>query len=299
MNLTIYGNNSLITTTNNTNYAVFQRPSPSNMTDANLMVETKYVIKNIRLTGNSNQRAFDLGPGYGQWFEGIRMTGFGTGILLRFALNTMVQNCYALACDSGFVATYGNWSGASTSNSQSNHTKFIGCQVHTIGTATIGFGVYAASGVEILSCIIEGEGVINGIDFDAQNATVVKDFTVMGTHFECANGAANAFVKVRLREGIATINTVFGQYPALLVDAGSTAGDVFIHIEKVVGWVANGSGKAFYNAGGVNYILENNASIMINKASIPGLFSGTAVAECTSAGCGLNKWLWKGLPSFQ
>ena len=99
LNLTIYGNNSLITTTNNTNYAVFQRPSPSNMTDANLMVESKYVIKNIRLTGNSNQRAFDLGPGYGQWFEGIRMTGFGTGILLRFALNTMVHYCYDLAWD--------------------------------------------------------------------------------------------------------------------------------------------------------------------------------------------------------
>ena len=49
----------------------------------------------------------------------------------------------------------------------------------------------------------------------------------------------------------------------------------------------------------VNYILENNASIFIRKSGIPALFSGTAVSECTSAGCGLNKWYWKGLPSFQ
>lgn len=299
LNLVIYGNNGRISTTNNNSFSVFFRPTPTNNTEANTMVESKYVIKDLRILGGRNQRGIDLGPGYGQWYENIRLEGFGKGIWLKFALNTMVANCYALNCDSGFVADYGNWTGASVSNSQSNHTKFIGCQVHTIGNATMGFGVYAASGVQIYSCIIEGEGVVNGIDFNAMNATVVKDFTVEGTHFECANGATNAFVKIRLREGIATINTVFGQYPALLVDAGSTAGDVFVHIEKIVGWVANGSGKAINNAGGVNYILENNASIFIAKAGIPALFSGTAVAECVAAGCGLNKWYWKGLPSFQ
>jgi len=65
------------------------------------------------------------------------------------------------------------------------------------------------------------------------------------------------------------------------------------------GNIFNISGKAINNAGGVNYILENNASILIDKAGIPALFTGTAVSECTSAGCGLNKWFWKGLPSFQ
>ena len=92
---------------------------------------------------------------------------------------------------------------------------------------------------------------------------------------------------------------MFGQYPATLLDAGSQAGDVFVNVSNVVGWVANGSGKAINNAGNVNYILENNASIFIRKSGIPALFSGTAVSECTGAGCGLNKWYWKGLPSFQ
>lgn len=299
LNIVVYGNNCLLTTTNNNRFAVFYRPTPTDNTEANTMVEAKYVFRNVNISGGPSQCGFDVGPGYGQWFEGCHLTGLAKGIWLKFGLNTMVQNCYALACDSGFIADYGNWPGASTSNSQSNHTKFYGCQIHTSDTAAVGFGVYAASGVQINSCIIEGDGIINGIDFDGKNATVVKDFTVTGTHFECASGATNAFIKLRMREGIATINTVFGQYPAVLVDAGSSSGDVFVHLENVVGWVANGSGKAINNAGGVNYILENNASILINKAGIPALFSGTAVSECTSAGCGLNKWYWKGLPSFQ
>lgn len=95
-----------------------------------------------------------------------------------------------------------------------------------------------------------------------------------------------------------TINRVFGQYPALMLDFGSQAGYAVAHIEKVGYWVPNASGKAINNDGGVNYIFENNHSIFTDKGDISSLFSGTAVTECTATGCGTNKFKWIGLPSF-
>lgn len=296
----IIGNYATITTTNNNPFSVFYRQQPTDNTEAlNILVNAHFKISDLIIVGTWNQKGIDVGASYGTFYENVRFDGLGTGLHLRFALNTMVVNCYATNCDKGFIADIGNWPGASNSNSQSNHTKFIGCRVFASPSSTLGFGVYGCYGVVIEGCIIEGKKVVNGIDFDGLNATVVNDFTVKGTHFECEHGASNAFVKVRIREGIVNISTVFGQYPATLLDAGSQAGDVFINVSNVVGWVPNSSGKAINNAGNVNYILENNASIFIRKSGIPALFSGTAVSECTSAGCGLNKWYWKGLPSFQ
>jgi hypothetical protein len=294
------GNYATITTTNNNSFSIFGRQQPTDNTEAlNILVNAHFKISELTIVGTWNQKGIDLGASYGAYYENVRFDGLGTGLHLRFALNTMVVNCYATNCDKGFIADIGNWSGASNSNSQSNHTKFIGCRVFASPSSTLAFGVYGCSGVLIDGCIIEGKKVVNGIDFDGLNATVVKDFTVRGTHFECEQGASNAFVKIRMREGIANISTIFGQYPATLLDAGSQAGDVFVNLSNVVGWVANGSGKAINNAGGVNYILENNGSIFIRKSGIQSLFSGTAVNECTGSGCGLNKWYWKGLPSFQ
>ena len=55
-----------------------------------------------------------------------------------------------------------------------------------------------------------GKKVVNGIDFDGKNCSAVKDFTVASTHFECEQGAENAFVKFRTREGILTIDKSLG-----------------------------------------------------------------------------------------
>lgn len=299
-NLTIYGNYCTITAIGG-GYAVLKRVQPTDNSEAlNILVNARFNINSVIIVGEWTNTGMDLGASYGAYYNNCRYDGLGVGLWLKFALNTMVVNCYATNCNKGFIADCGDWSGASylSANAQSNHTKFIGCRAYCSTSSTFAFGVYGCSGVLVESCIIEGKKVVNGIDFDGKNCSAVKDFTVASTHFECEQGAENAFVKFRIREGILTIDKSFGQYPAVLLDAGSQAGDVFCFVGYTGYWVAK-NGKIFNNAGSVNYILRYNDSPLKQKSGINGYFSGTAVHECTGSGCGLNTYTWIGLPSFQ
>ena len=312
-NLTIKGNHCEINTTNTNTYSVFYRIPPADNSatlpnspsvlgatngGANIMVQARYQISGITIYGQGNtQKGFDFGPSYGAKYESCWGYDLGTFIHLKFALRTYVINCFATGCNIGFIADIGNWSGASNSNSQSNHTTFEACRTWSSPTATNAFKIVACSGVMISECIIEGKKVVNGIDFDGLNSTVVKDFTVRNTHFECEQGATNAFIKVRMREGNFILDGAFGQYPAILLDAGSTAGYLLAHIKNIPYWVGV-SGKAMYNNTGTNYIFENNHGIFLQKSLISPLFNGNPVTECTGPGCGMDKFKWVGLPSF-
>lgn len=275
---------------------IFSRPSPNDNSDANLMIDLRCTFKNLVLKGTSSQIGIDIGPTYGAYYQNIMGETLGECIHLRFALRTTVDNCFATNCNVGWVADRGNWSGSSNSNSQSNHTTFKSCRYFGAGDAA--FKVIAASGVVVEDCIIEGFSVRAGIDFDGQSSTVVKDFTVRNTHFECTQGATEAFIKVRMGNGIVTIDKVFGQYGAILADIGATTGYITAEISHVSYWVFK-NGKAFNNAGAVGWILkynENPLNTQTPTTTVPTWFSGTAVQNCGGPGCGSNRFYFLGVP---
>ena len=275
---------------------IFSRLSPNDNADANTMVELRCTFKNLVLKGTSTQIGIDIGPSYGAYYQSILGETLGECIHLRFALRTTVDNCFATNCNVGWIADRGNWTGSSNSNSQSNHTTFRSCRYFGAGDA--GFKIYAASGVVVEDCIIEGTSVRAGIDFDGQGSTVVKDFTVRNTHFECANGATEAFIKVRMHSGIITIDKVFGQYASILADIGATIGYVTTEISHVSYWVPK-VGKFFNNAGNVGWILkynENPLTTTTASTTIPTWFNGTAVSNCSGPGCGSNRFTYIGIP---
>ena len=290
----IDGNYSKLISTGTT--PIFNRPSPTDNGDANTMVDLRCTFRNLVLKGTNTQIGIDIGPSYGAYYQNIMGETLDECIHLRFALRTTVDNCFATNCVTGWVADRGNWTGSSNSNSQSNHTTFKSCRYFGSGDAA--FKVIAASGVVVEDCIIEGFQVRAGIDFDGQSSTVVKDFTVRNTHFECSQGATEAFIKVRMGNGIVTIDKVFGQYAAILADIGATNGYVTAEISHVSYWVFK-AGKAFNNANNVGWILkynENSLNTNSPTTTVPTWFNGTAVQNCNSSGCGSNRFYFLGIP---
>ena len=293
-NFQIDGNYCNLISTGTTD--IITRPMPTNMTDANTMVELKYTIKNITLTGTSTQVGINMQPSYGAYYQNVNCYSLQESIHLRFALRTTIDNCFATNCVSGWIVDKGNWSGASNSNSQSNHTTIKSCRY--FGNGNVAIGIYAASGCVIEDCIIEGTSVRVGIDVDGNSSTVVKDITIRNTHFECVSGATEAFIKIRLGGGIATIDKVFGQYASILIDAGATSGYLNVVLSNVPYWVFKG-GKAFNNAGNVSWVfLYNDNPLYTNTPSttVPTWFNGTAVSLCGGAGCGSNRFFYTSIP---
>jgi hypothetical protein len=235
-------------------------------------------------------------PSYGAYYQNVNCYSLQESIHLRFALRTTIDNCFATNCVSGWIVDKGNWSGASNSNSQSNHTTIKSCRY--FGNGNVAIGIYAASGCVIEDCIIEGTSVRVGIDVDGNSSTVVKDITIRNTHFECVSGATEAFIKIRLGGGIATIDKVFGQYASILIDAGATSGYLNVVLSNVPYWVFKG-GKAFNNAGNVSWVfLYNDNPLYTNTPSttVPTWFNGTAVSLCGGAGCGSNRFFYTSIP---
>lgn len=275
---------------------IFSRPSPTDNGDANLMVDLRCSFRNLVLKGTLTQIGIDIGPSYGAYYQNILGETLGECIHLRFALRTTVENCFATNCIVGWVADRGNWSGVGLANAQSNHTTFRSCRYFGSGDAA--FKIIDASGCVIEDCIIEGSSVRAGIDFDGLNSTVVKDFTVRNTHFECTNGSTESFIKIRMHSGIVTIDKVFGQYASILADIGATSGYITSHISHVSYWVSK-NGKFFNNANNVGWILEYNENPLTTSTpstTVPTWFNGTAVSLCNGSGCGSNRFYYLGIP---
>jgi hypothetical protein len=275
---------------------IFSRPSPTDNGDANTMVDLRCTFKNLVLKGTSSQIGIDIGPSYGAYYQNIMGETLFEAIHLRFALRTTVDNCFATNCVNGWVADKGNWAGATNFNSQSNHTTFRSCRY--FGNGDVAIKIIAASGCVVEDCIVEGFQVRVGVEMDGQSSTVVKDFTIRNTHFECTNGATEACIKVRMHSGIVTIEKVYGQYAAILADIGATVGYVTADISFISYWVPK-NGKSFNNAGNVGWIfrsLENPFVTSTPSTTVPTWFNGTVPSLCGGVGCGSNRFFYTGIP---
>ncbi len=280
-NLIIYGNWSKIQALNSNFSTFIKRTAPTDNGDANVMISAKYALYNLYFSGYSNQIGLDLGPTYGSEYKCIWGDSLKEVIHLRFALRTTIDNCFAINCLNGFIVDMGNWTGADNANSQSNHTIITNCRVYMPPNGQVGYGIYAASGCAVRDSIIEGFIVTKGIDFDGKNSNVVKDFTIFNTHFECVNGATEAFIKIRLAGGVVTIDKCFGQHAALFLDASSTSGLGFVDISYIPWWVPK-NGK-YFTTSNISLNFKYNEAFYddsYTKAGNPGInpsfWNGTA-----------------------
>lgn len=289
-------------TSNNNAFAVFGRPTPTNMGDANLMIQAMYDIENINIYAQSNQIGLQPGPTYTSTYKGINVTGAKTGIWLQFNLNATVTSSMLTNCTNGLLFDMldpAKTSGATNANSQSNHSSAHHVRIY--GNGEIGFGSIASSGTSFEDCIVEGFKYKYPYFVDGKNSTVVKNANYKTNHYEGINGlglcgSGEAMFKIRLLGGTVTINDIFAQYAGCVIDAAGTAAAVVIHLEKTNWVVTPSDGKLFYNGGTTQWHFDwNTVGDIMNPNTISSRFAGASVNQCGGWACGNNKWQMDGL----
>lgn len=288
-------------------YTFFYRPMPTDGNDAMIKAIYKIYWSNMTFMGNGNtmaNTAIDINACFGARYDNIVVENMYAAINLTFQINVLVSNCYATGCVRGWTCDY-----IPTLNPaiyQSNHVEFYGCRFYgldrngTVSGSEYAFKFVAVSGCKVTHSIIEGKSVQNGILFDGQNSTVVKDFTVSNTHFECEKGADNAFLKVNMREGIVKVSCTFGQYATLLADINAQAGVVSVVIEDMPYFVGRADGKYFKSAGQCQWAFRNNVGQFFDRKNrstgadlIGAMFVDNNVGYCGSALCGASKYTFE------
>lgn len=203
---------------------MISRPVPDQSTALNQMIQVAFIMRDGFLKGKSaTGTLLELTATYGSVIDAIDVINGNEGINLRFCLMASVSHSISNGIRSeSYIANIGDWSGASNSNSQSNHTRFEQCRVFGYLNAKSGFSAYACSGVVREQCIVEGANTQNGILVQGLNSTVVKDGLDHLTHVE--NTPTVAAFNIDLREGYHILDGIYSQYACTLVKASSSAG---------------------------------------------------------------------------
>lgn len=212
---------------------LISRPVADQNTALNQMIRVAFIMRDGFLQGKSSTGTLlELTATYGSIIEGVDVVNANNGIDLKFCLMAKVSNSLSNGIrNESYIANIGNWTGASNSNSQSNHSRFEQCRVFGVANAKAGFSAYAASGIVREQCIVEGGNTQYGVFVDGLNSTVVKDGLDHLTHIE--NAPTVAGFQIALREGYHIIDGLFAQYPCTLVSGVSQAGYPKIMVRNV------------------------------------------------------------------
>lgn len=161
---------------------------------AAVRTSNRYTIRDFAMI-TGGRKAVDLQATLNSAVINCRMTGqTEAGVDLRFCLMARLENVLVTnPVKVGFVVRSGDWPGANTSNSQSNHTVLEQCRVYCSKTTTTAFTVLNSGGVRMTDCISEGSPAdhdlflsarIDGNETSAANNPVVKSFTLSNFHVE-------------------------------------------------------------------------------------------------------------------
>lgn len=239
--LIINGNGATIRPASGATMPALILRQPANQTEAlNVMQSHSFHFNDLMLDGRGTADiGIDLAATYGSSVRNCSFKSLKTGLHLRFCLMTRVTNCLTNAISgTAFISDTGNWTGASNSNSQSNHSRFEQCRVFNAQGAYAAFAMYAASGMVMDQCISEGGNPNYHVFFDSKGSTVVKDFVMRSSHLESV--ATIAGIKLRLAGGYATIDGLYSQYDMILIDAESAVGYPHLYVKNVP-WLTGGT----------------------------------------------------------
>lgn len=285
--------------------------------DAMWQVNNTYNISSIQIECNENQIGLWAWPSYTSTFMGISVRNPGStalggvGFTFVFNLEATISNCKVEDVDYSFRVRSGNtsggdilWTGATTSNSQCNHTIFNNCRISWQGDplhANAGFDIIDASGVGIYDSVIEGTRVKKGISLVSELTTVLT-FSTRNMHYECSLGTQDAgndeaFFYARTLGGHYHLDQIYSQYDSIMTDTGisSGPGSSTVRLSNNRYWLAK-TGKTFENKGNTTYIIEYCEEPFFATGSIPGLVNNVAVTLCGGPGCGNNKYSHVAIP---
>ena len=200
----------------------FIRRYPS-LAEANQGIDQQMRFKNVSFKGGQTNMCMYLSSNYGARFEGCRFYNFTTALDLRWCMATVIDQCFFWENYISINLDYDRFIGGSNSTSCSNHSVVQNCKFRNSPGDFANIRVYAASGVQILHNIFEGQlaGGDYDVYFDDNGSTVVKEVTMYGNHVEHQPAIASFYI--RLKEGIAHCGGIYSQYNCTLIKFESSA----------------------------------------------------------------------------
>lgn len=172
----------------------------------------RYTIRDFAVI-QGGRKAIDLQATLNSTIINCRMTGqTEVGIDLRFCLMARIENVLVTnPARKGIQVRCGDWPGANTRNSQSNHTVLEQCRVYCSATTTEAFSILGSGGVHMVDCISEGAMADYDLFLSASTSTdlnsvatnpVVKSFTLSNFHVEHRLRKASIYVNMPVKSTV-------------------------------------------------------------------------------------------------
>jgi hypothetical protein len=191
--------------------------------EANQGIDQQMRFKNVSFKGGNTNMCIYLSSNYGARFEGCRFYNFTTALDLRWCMATVIDQCFFWENYIGVNLDYDRFTGGSNSTSCSNHSIVQNCKFRNSPGDFANIKVHAASGIQILHNIFEGQlaGGDYDVYFDDNGSTVVKEVTMYGNHVEHQPAIAAFYIK--LKDGFAKCGGIYSQYDCTLIKFESSA----------------------------------------------------------------------------
>jgi hypothetical protein len=195
----------------------------ASLSQANQGIDQQLRFRNVSFRGANTNMCMYISANYGARFEGCRFYNFTTALDLRWCMATVIDQCFFWENYIGVNLDYDRFSGGSNSTSCSNHSVVQNCKFRNSPGDLANIKVHAASGIQILHNIFEGQlaGGDYDVYFDDNSSTVVKEVTMYGNHVEHQPAIASFYI--RLKDGVAVCGGIYSQYDCTLIKFESSA----------------------------------------------------------------------------
>lgn len=214
----INGNGSTLMAVGNNR--VILKKIVANQADAEVQINSRLLISHMNFLGDnsSTQKGLLIQATYGSTISHCSFKDLTYGVDLQFCLNASTfQNYFSRISQLGITARSGTWSGASSTNSQSNQTIFRQDR-HFVAIANQACCVEVrdSSNCDVRDCIFEGnENPVNNIVYYALTTSTSKSFFVTHPHIE--NTPTDCSILVSPVGGIVLIDGIWSQTSHVLV----------------------------------------------------------------------------------
>lgn len=238
-NYIIRGEHGTIIEVDGTDYAFSRTAAEVDQTAAAVAVNNKLVFEGLTFRGSNTtgQGGISTGPSYGSVIRECVFEDLDIGLMMKFCLMARVEQCFFLNCKTyGAVARNGDWTGATTSNSQSNVTVFSQCKFGGKAGQTAQLFIRASAACRVENTVFEGTGPEINVMFRAIASVNVKSFHVRNIWLE--NSPTVAHYSIELGSG--GVFSIDGQTAAtgstILEMTSSHPNETYVHVQNAAGW---------------------------------------------------------------